>query len=152
LELLFQVEDCNVCKIIPASKGGNTCYTTTTTLGRIFSELLGIGCEVWEVECAKNNASACVHQVSMEQLDVFQVLPKGDDVDFLDRLSLEAVELTSLSPGELRVADVYAQYGVITMKNGIVGLTELGKIFLTFAKNKPSEEVAAPEDKPPWET
>lgn len=152
LELLFKVEDCNVCNITPASKGRNTCYTTTTTLGRLFSELLGIGCEVREVECAKNDAPACIHQVSMEQLDVFQVLPEKGDVDFLGRLSSEAVELTTLSPEELRIADVYAQYGVTTLKNGIISLTELGKIFLTFARNKPSEEAATAEDRPPWET
>lgn len=152
LELLFRVEDCNVCKITPATKQGNTCYTTTTTLGRIFSELLGIGCEVREMECAKNKASACVHQVSMEQLDVFQVLPQDDDIEFLSGLATDDVGLDSLSPEELRIADIYAHYGVTTIKDGIVTLTDLGKIFLTFAKNKPSEKASAPEDKPPWES
>ncbi len=151
LELLFRVEDCNVCKIIPASKKGNICYTTTTTLGRIFSELLGIGCEVREVECAKNSADACVHQVSMEQLDVFHVLPEGDDIEFLERLA-DTAELPNLPSRELRIADVYAQYGVTTMKDGIVTLTDLGRIFLTFAKNKPREENPASEEKPPWES
>lgn len=152
LELMFRVEKCNVCKITPKSKGKNTCYTTTTTLGRIFSELLGIGCEVREAECAKNNADACVHHVALEQLDVFQVLPGEKDVEFLTAISSTTRELTSLSPAELRTADVYAHYGVTSVEDGVVGLTDLGRIFLTFAQNKPAEKAAVAEEKPPWET
>jgi chemotaxis protein CheC len=151
LELVFRVEECNVCKITPVSEGKNSCYTTTTTLGRIFSELMGIGCEVREAECAKNNADACIHHVTMEQLDVFQILPLEDDFEFLAPLSAMSRELTSLSPSELRTADIYAHYGVTSMEDGAVGLTDLGRIFLTFAQNKPAEKAAAPEDKPPWE-
>jgi chemotaxis protein CheY-P-specific phosphatase CheC len=150
LEVVFEVKDCRICRITPTSRGRNTCYTTTTTLGRIFSELLGIGCEVKEVECAKNKGSACIHQVSMEQLDVFQILPLREDLVFLDRVSTESVDLISLSQDDIKTADLYAHYGIIGMDDGRVSLTDLGKIFLTFAQNKSPKGEVVPENKPPW--
>lgn len=152
LELVFTITDCTICKLTPKTIKKNSCYTTSTTLGRIFLELLRIGCEVREVECKKNDGTACVHQVNMEQLDVFQILPDSRDLDFLTQVSNNSVELTTLSPGDLKIADLYAHYGITSIDNGVVSITDLGKIFLTFAKNKPQLEKAEQEDKPPWET
>lgn len=152
LELVFTVKDCNICRITPTATKGNVCYTTSTTLGRIFSELLKIGCEVREIECAKNNGKACIHHVSMEQLDVFQLLPQDRDLEILSSLNNEAIPLKRLSEESLGAINVYRQYGITEIEDGKAALTELGRIFLTFAQNKPSEEPSLAEEKPPWKS
>lgn len=152
LELVFTIEDCNICKVTPKEAQGNTCYTTSTTLGRIFSELLKIGCEVREVQCAKNESKACVHQVNMEQLDVFQILPEEKDLELLSSISQEAMTLERLSEESMGAVNVLKQYELVDINNGKVALTELGRIFLTFAQNKPTQEQTFVEEKPPWKS
>jgi chemotaxis protein CheC len=152
LEYVFTVPNCNICRAMPSISQGNSCYTTSTALGRIFSELLRIGCEVKEVKCAKTGSEACVHLVSLEQLDVFSILPEHKDLEFLNTLAQGPLPMSRL-PGDVEESvHTLKQFGILDDADGKLNMTELGKIFVTFTQNKPQQgEEEMEEQKAPWE-
>jgi predicted hydrocarbon binding protein len=153
LEYSFSVPNCNICRAMPPISQGNSCYTTSTALGRIFSELLRIGCEVKELKCAKTGSEACVHLVSLEQLDVFSILPEHKDLEFLNTLTQGSLPLNQLPRGVEETIHTLKQFGILDDADGKLDMTELGKIFLTFTRNRPQQsEGVMEEKKAPWES
>lgn len=174
LKYRFTVTDCNVCKISSEGTSSKVCYTTTSGLGRLFFESLGIGNTVDEVECTKGGFPACVHEVALEQLDVFTNLPTEQDVSLLNALA-EGTGIAGIGIPEEDIAasiGILGKYNILQGSGDSVQLTDLGKLFKNIAKPVPSgvddgdwddidkilkEAQEAPsifeggDDAPPWE-
>lgn len=162
LKYEFAVEGCSICKIVPR-QGVKSCYTTSTALGRFFLEALKIGSEVQETKCVKVGYPACVHAVTLEQIDVFSIIPEERDIEILRHLSSdslsreEILRRTNLSTDALRESlSTLERYGILKVSNGAAAITELGQIFLTFAQGgveRAGAEITskAAQEKSPWE-
>lgn len=177
LTYLLRVEGCNICAIMQRG----ACHTTSTAVGRFFMENLKIGVTVRELECSSSGGKACVHEVTLEQIDAFSVLPTAGDIvllSLLERGSMQLQELVGKSDLPREEVDeaikVLEYYGIVQQKGDEVEMTPLGEIFLTFARNaypvkeeqledwddmtkieeriRSKKQLAAePEEKPPWE-
>ncbi len=168
------VEDCNICRDLP-NNNKKSCFTTNTALGRFFRENLNIGNEVIETHCIKTGDYACIHLIMLEQIDVLSYLYNKKDVEILKLLNVDKGKLTFDEIAQ-KVKDaeeslkVLEYYGLIDKQGGEIEITELGKIFLTFAENAPQrseeyienwndvskideikEEEISEEEKAPWE-
>lgn len=150
----FAVKKCNVCKAV-SNNSANSCHTTSTALGRFFREALNLANEVKELECRKGGASACVHEVSLEQIDVFSVLPESRDLAVLDAISKGAHtsedigKITRLPSADVVDSlEILSRHGILSRSNGGVAITELGQVFITFAQNAPR---AAEESTEGWD-
>jgi len=176
LKYVLRVEGCNVCRMVQ----GGACHTTSTAVGRFFMENMKIGVTVREVECRNSGGAACVHEIALEQIDVFSLLPTAGDIVLLSLLEKGPMDLQEL----IRRSELPAQevedslkvleyYGIVERKGERVVLTSLGEVFLTFARNAyPAKEEyeegwddiaeierrielrkqSEPEEKAPWET
>jgi chemotaxis protein CheC len=173
----LRVEGCHICAMVP----GGACHTTSTAVGRFFMENLKIGVTVREVECRNSGGEACVHELSLEQIDAFSVLPTASDIVLLNLLEKgpmqlqEIVQKSDLPKEEVNEAlKVLEYYGIVQRKGDEIRMTPLGEVFLTFARNayptreevqedwddiakieerikSKKESVPEPEEKPPWE-
>jgi len=175
LTYLLRVERCNVCRMVQ----GGACHTTSTAVGRFFMENLKIGVTVREVECRNSGGGACVHEVCLEQIDAFSVLPTASDIVILNLLEKapmelqELIEKSELPEKEVKESlEILEYYGIVERRGARVEITSLGEVFLTFARNAyPGKEEyddswddiaeierrielrkqSMPEEKAPWE-
>jgi predicted transcriptional regulator len=134
----LRVEECHICAMVP----GGACHTTSTAVGRFFMENLKIGVTVREVECRNSGGEACVHELSLEQIDAFSVLPTASDIVLLNLLEKgpmklqEIVQKSDLPKEEVNEAlKVLEYYGIVQREGDEVMMTPLGEVFLTFARN-----------------
>ena len=139
------VESCNICKDLP-DNNKKSCFTTNTALGRFFRENLDIGNEVIETHCIKTDDYACVHLIILEQIDVLSYLYEERDIKILKFLTEnplnfdEILKLTELSKEEIESSiKVLKYYNLIDKQEEKFEITELGKVFLTFAENAPEK-------------
>lgn len=125
LKYHLKVEECNVCRDLPNS-GKKSCFTTNTALGRFFRENLGIDNEVIEIKCIKAGDDACIHEISLERIDVLSCFYEPKDIEILKAISNgQNVEMDAESVGVLEY------YGLLKDNQ----ITDLGKVFLTFVEN-----------------
>lgn len=173
----LRVEGCHICAILPSG----ACHTTSTAVGRFFMENLKVGVTVREVECRNSGGEACVHELSLEQIDAFSVLPTASDIVLLNLLDRgytqlqEIVQESDLPREEANEAlKVLEYYGIVQREGNEVRMTPLGEVFLTFARNaypmreevqedwddmakiearikSKKESMPEPGEKPPWE-
>ncbi len=151
--LIFQLSDCQVCKIYKAKTDSKVCFIASDALLKFFVKGMDLPCSVEETKCIKEGKEVCEFKVDLQPLGVYKIALDDTDRALIEqilnnRFSLgDFAEMMCMENGQVEYRlRVLEGYNIVDSENN---LTEIGSTYFKFAQGLSSLE----EDfDPPWKT
>lgn len=167
LEYTFVAKNSPVPEMFAEISCGKVCHTSVEAIQGLFTKALKLPCDVEEIECVKDGASACKFHIRLQPFSAFQAIFDAIDANILEALgggggsgsgaagkkaaakaklsTKQAVEKLAESL-KIEESEIEARlktmraYQLIDKDNAV---TEIGKAFMKYLKSEADEELKA---------
>jgi predicted hydrocarbon binding protein/predicted transcriptional regulator len=152
-KLIFQLSDCQVCKIYKAKTGSKVCFIASDALLKFFVKGMDLPCSVEETKCIKEGKEVCEFKVDLQPLGVYKIALDDTDRALIEQILSNRFKLSGfaeehcMEDGQVEYRlRVLQGYNIVDPENNV---TEIGSTYFKFAQGLSSLE----EDfDPPWKT
>ncbi|MCD6461480.1 MAG: hypothetical protein J7L61_01930 [Thermoplasmata archaeon] len=150
----YRIRDNPVARMYPEIQGKKTCYVTTDALAQVYAKDLQIVNTSEEVECINEGKEACVFEVNLQPLSVYQMVLDRTDRSLVEEISRRGAADTRVLAEALSLEEEDVEYRLdILSRYHIIDeggrLTRLGT---TYSKYVSGLLIGKEEDfPPPWE-